>query len=271
MQQSIVTLTTDFGDDSPYASAMKGVLLSVNPAVQIVDLTHRIPPQDIWHAAFFLAEAIPFFPPRALHVVVVDPGVGTSRSILYAETGNHRLLVPDNGVLTLLARQQPITRARLVTEPRFWRANVSHTFHGRDIFAPVAGHLSMGLDPTELGPVADEWAQLRMPAVTTEGNVLRGTVLFVDRFGNLLTDLPTNRLPDHTVLLRGRQTASGAIWERPVRVVRTYGEAASGEMVALISSFGWWEFAVVNGHAADALGYRRGDRIEVVLSAQTHR
>src|SRR5262245_55061983 len=228
MHEPIITLTTDFGADSPYAAAMKGVILSVNPCARIVDLTHAIPPHDIWHAAFYLAEAIPFFPPEIVHVVVVDPGVGTQRPIIYAEVGSHRIVAPDNGVISLLAMKLPVANTRFVTDPRFWRSNVSDTFHGRDILAPVAAHLSLGLDAAQLGPAADAWVRLPMPTAEQTGDTIFGAVLFIDHFGNLLTNLPPDKLPDGKLCLRLRKGKGGAKLERPVRVVRTYGDAPKG-------------------------------------------
>src|SRR5437660_1466434 len=139
MPDPLITLTTDFGTDSPYVAAMKGVLLCINPAARVIDLSHDIPPQDIRHTAFLLAQSVPYFPPGTLHVVVVDPGVGSDRSILFVALGGQRLLVPDNDCWTLLTEShaQPL-RVLRVSEPRFWRPQVSATFHGRDVFAPVA-------------------------------------------------------------------------------------------------------------------------------------
>src|SRR5689334_6880379 len=146
MAQPIITLTTDFGSRSPFVAAVKGVILSINPEARLVDLSHEIPPYDIRHAAFFLADAVPYFPPGTLHVVVVDPGVGGERAILHVTVGEQRLLVPDNGCWILLARGQSPSVIR-VSEPRFWRPVVSSSFHGRDIFAPVAAHLGLGVNP----------------------------------------------------------------------------------------------------------------------------
>src|SRR5262245_52323732 len=172
MADPIITLTTDFGEDSPYVAAMKGVILSINPVARVVDLSHQIPPQSISHAAFFLASAVPFFPAGVSHVVVVDPGVGTDRAILYVELNGHRLLVPDNGCWTLLARNASSPpRVFRITQPRFWREAVSNTFHGRDIFAPVAGHLSLGAKPPDLGAPAENWVSWDMaePRALTNG------------------------------------------------------------------------------------------------------
>src|SRR5438067_9657108 len=164
MPAPLVTLTTDFGEDSPYVAAVKGVILSVNPDARLLDLGHQLPPQDIPHASFFLTAAIPYFPPGTLHVVVVDPGVGTERALLYVEVGGQRLLAPDNGCWTRLIAAGATPRVIRLAEPRYWRQPVSATFHGRDILAPVAGHLSLGLDPGLLGPAVTKWVRWDEPA-----------------------------------------------------------------------------------------------------------
>src|SRR5437763_3550394 len=153
MAGALITLTTDFGPASPYVAAMKGVLLAVNPEARLVDLSHHLPPQDLRYASFFLRSAVPYFPAGTLHVVIVDPGVGTSRDLLCVRTAGQVLLVPDNGCWTELARRLKGTPVVVrLTERRFWREEVSATFHGRDILAPVAGHLGRGVSPDELGP-----------------------------------------------------------------------------------------------------------------------
>jgi S-adenosylmethionine hydrolase len=244
MSEPIITLTTDFGTTSPYVAAMKGVILSLNPAARLVDLSHAIPPQDVRHAAFFLAGAVPYFPPRTVHVVVVDPGVGTERAALCVELGTQRVVAPDNGCWTLAARAthalHPTPVIRL-TQPRYWRPHVSSTFHGRDVFAPVAGHLSLGVPPSDLGePVAD-WVSLDELQPSVVGDEVRGEVVFVDGFGNLITNLP----PDAGAVRIGDVEVS--------RRVRTYGEAPPGTLVALTSSFGLLEVAEVQGNAAGRL------------------
>jgi S-adenosylmethionine hydrolase len=245
MPDPIITLTTDFGTASPYAASMKGVVLGLNPAARLVDLTHQIPPQDVRHAAFFLAAAVPCFPPEAIHVVVVDPGVGGARVLLYVEVGGRRLLAPDNGCWTLLEGAGSAHVIRLA-EPRFWRQPVSATFHGRDILAPVAGHLSLGVDPAQLGPRFDEWVRLTWhePAASPEG--LTGEVVFIDDYGNLITNIPGPAWAARP----GRVT----VGDRPVeRRVRSYVEALPGMAVALVSSFGLLEVAVPFGSAARQL------------------
>jgi S-adenosylmethionine hydrolase len=242
MSDTLITLTTDFGTRSPYVAAMKGVILSTNPAARLLDLSHDIPPQDVRHAAFFLAAALPHFPPETLHVVVVDPGVGTERAILYVELGTQRVLAPDNGCWTLATEALPVRRAMRVTNPAYWRHVVSRTFHGRDVFAPAAGNLSLGLDPHELGPLVFDWERLHMPGVEIGVGEVRGEVVFVDDFGNLITNIPP--------------TTAGMVVIGDVEVsqrVRTYGEAPAGTLVALTSSFETLEIAEVQGNAARRL------------------
>src|SRR5437764_12552643 len=190
-----ITLTTDFGGKSPYVSAMKGVILSLNPHARLIDLSHQIPPQDVRFAAFFLRACVPYFPPEAIHVVVVDPGVGTDRALLYVEVERHRLLAPDNGCWTgligvgqtLLSGKPTVFR---LTERRFWRPTLSSTFHGRDILAPVAAHLSLGEDPRNLGLPFADWVRLETKSPIIGTDRLVGEVIFVDHFGNLITNIP---------------------------------------------------------------------------------
>jgi hypothetical protein len=251
----LITLTTDFGHESPYVAAMKGVILGIQPAARLLDLSHAIPPQDIRHAAYFLAAALPYFPAGLLHVIVVDPGVGTERALLYVEISGHRLLAPDNGCWTWLPGVPD--RVIRLSEPRYWRPVVRPTFHGRDILAPVAAHLSGGLDPAKLGPVVHSWVRLEMPLPRQGPNAWQGEIIFVDHFGNLISNIPADPAwPAPAILTVGKRTL-----RRGFRWVRTYGEAAPGSLVALISSTGTLEIAVVQGNAAKRLGARVGTAI----------
>ena len=259
MPDPLITLTTDFGEESPYVAAMKGVILGVNPAARPLDLTHQVPPQDVRYAAFFLAGAVPYFPAGTLHVVVVDPGVGSERAVLYVEAEGQRLLAPDNGCWTsLLKPGSPAPRVIRLTEPRYWRHPVSATFHGRDIFAPVAAHLSLGVDPADLGPGVTEWVCLPEPPPPRPGvNSLTGEVVFVDHFGNLITNIPAQDLQPPDRLVVGNQSRKAFRW------VRTYAEANPGTLVALISSNGMLEVAVVQGSASRKLKARVGTPVTV--------
>jgi len=261
MTERLITLTTDFGDGSPYVAAMKGVILGINPEARLLDLSHRIPPQDVRHAAFFLREALPYFPREALHVIVVDPGVGTERSLLYVEVGP-RLLVPDNGCWTDLARAVGTAPTVIrLAEPRYWRPEVSATFHGRDILAPVAGHLSRGLDARLLGPPVHDWVSLKAPALTLEPDRLTGEVVFIDDFGNLLTNIPGAGV----LAWRDRSVRIMVAGHEVHRRVRTYSEAEPGTLVALVSSGGMLEVAVSQGSAAELLAVRVSALVEVAL------
>jgi S-adenosylmethionine hydrolase len=250
----LITLTTDFGEDSPYVAAVKGVILSLNPCARLLDLSHAIPPQDLRHAAFFLSGSVPYFPAGTLHVIVIDPGVGSKRVMLYVEISGQRLLVPDNGVWTRLAARPP-ERVIQLREPRYWRPAVSTTFHGRDVLAPVAGHLSLGLDPTVLGPAAAEWVRLPIPVPKHGPNSVSGEIVFVDHFGNLLSNILGEEIPTGA-----RVTIAG----QEVPRVNSYSDAPTGTPIALVSSWGTLEVAVTQGSAAERLKAGVGTPIEVV-------
>jgi hypothetical protein len=259
MPDPIITLTTDFGDDSPYVAAMKGVILGINPQARLLDLSHQIPPQALRHAALFLAGAVPYFPPSVIHVVVVDPGVGTERALLYVEVEGHRLLVPDNGCWTSLLRPgAPAPQVIRLAEPRFWRQPVSATFHGRDVLAPVAAHMSLGVNPQQLGPPVKEWVRPETPLPVESAEGIAGEVVFVDHFGNLITNIPGEWIGASAAVRVGPRAVP--------RLVRTYGEAAPGDLVALVSSAGLLEVAVVQGNAADRLQVGVGAPVTVRTS-----
>ncbi len=250
----IITLTTDFGFGSPYVAAMKGVIFSTDPGATIVDISHAIPLLDITRGAHVLDEATPWFPDDTIHVAVVDPGVGTARPILYARIGSQQYLAPDNGLLgRLMARTQPTIVLRL-TAQEFWLPEVSRKFLGRDIMAPVAVKLSLGLDPRQLGPVAVEIGQ-------PDGKMnIRGEVMSIDSFGNLITNIL------HSELV-GRPTDTRAciacgIYET-FGVYETYGGHAPGMLVALIGSSGRLELAVVGDNAAERTGVSIGTPVVV--------
>jgi S-adenosylmethionine hydrolase len=246
----LVTLTTDFGEDSPYVAAIKGVILGIHPQVQLVDLSHQIPPQNLRHAAFFLANTIPHFPREAIHVIVVDPGVGSERALFYVNMDGHRLLVPDNGCWTPLTRGQsapPVVRR--LEEPRYWRSSVSATFHGRDILAPVAAWLSRGLNPDLLGPTVLQWATLEIADPQHQDGRWKGEIVFVDHFGNLITNIPGEAVlalaeSSRRITIQGEEISG---------LSRTYAEAEPGTMMALLSSCGNVEIAVNQGNAAARL------------------
>jgi S-adenosylmethionine hydrolase len=262
----IITLTTDFGLADPYVAAMKGVILGLNPRATVVDVSHEVRPQRLLQAAFITQASWPSFPSDAIHVVVVDPGVGSGRSAIALVTPRGRLLGPDNGVLSAALPDEarppaaqgvaPVAlpagyRTFAITNRRYLREPVSATFHGRDVFAPAAAHLSLGVAPETLGEPAE--AILAFPPLRARrcpDGALRAQVVHIDRFGNVVTDVVSEDLPEgaFTVELAG-QLVPGP--------VRTYAEATG--LAALVGSSGYLEVALPNGSAAAALGVDIGD------------
>jgi len=255
VSRPIVTLLTDFGGRDGYVGALKGVLLTRCPEAKLVDLAHEIPPGDVAAAAFALAAAAPYFPPGTVHLAVVDPGVGTARRGLALELGAQRFVGPDNGLFSIVladaAAAAPPTamRASSLENAALWRAPVSPVFHGRDVFAPVAAHLAAGGRLEDVGPALAPDALVRLAASepTESDGALRGAVIHVDRFGNLLTNL---RLPADAARAGARVEIDG----HALPVVRTYGDAPSGALVALVGSTGRLEIAVNGASAAQRLG-----------------
>ncbi len=255
----IVTLLSDFGLSDVYASSMKGVILSLAPKARIVDLSHQIPAQQVRIGALALASAAPFFPPGTIHIAVVDPGVGTARKPLALFAKGQAFLGPDNGLLTLAAGGR--APGRHLANPRLFLPKVSATFHGRDVFAPVAAHLLGGVRPDALGPPARASVHLSLPEPRASKGALRGEVIAVDAFGNAITNLDAETLARRSrELARARVEAGGA---RISGISRTYGEHPPGSLVALIGSAGYLEIAEVNGSAARRLSLEEGDPVTV--------
>lgn len=253
---SLITFTTDFGGGW-YVGAMKGAALRVNPRAAVVDLTHAVAGMNVLEGAFALAAGCRAFPDGTVHVAVVDPGVGTARRGLVIETDRFRFVGPDNGVLTLAAPPTSVKRVFSIEDKRFFEADPSPTFHGRDVFAPAAAHLTLGVDPAEMGPPAADLVGLAWPELSAEGGALAGEVLFADPFGNLVTNIPGDR---------ARAVPGAEVWADGRRIgpiERTYGEVPRGEPLALVGSHGFVEIAVHGRSARDRLGLSRGARVEV--------
>jgi hypothetical protein len=252
----LITLTTDFGLADPFVGIMKGVIAGRAPGVTIVDLSHGVPPQDVLAGALVLAHAVPYFPAGTVHVAVVDPGVGGARRALCVETSAALLVGPDNGLLSLAAPAGSVRRIVYLTEERFFLAPRSHTFHGRDVFAPVAAALAAGTDPGALGPVVSDLQRLRVPEPAIEAGRIRGQVIYVDHFGNLVTNLPAGVLPSGRSVVRlGSARLPG--------VSASYDAVPIGEPVAVVNSWGLLEVAVRDGSAKVALGAGVGDEVIV--------
>ncbi|OHB71960.1 MAG: hypothetical protein A2V70_02920 [Planctomycetes bacterium RBG_13_63_9] len=257
---SIITLTTDFGTDSPYVAALKGVILSINPAVTLVDITHDIPAQDVRRGAVVLDDVAERFPDETIHVAVIDPGVGTQRAILYARIGSQQYIAPDNGVLSRLGDRTPPSKLIRLTESKYWLRPVSATFHGRDIMAPVAAHLSLGLEPERLGSPLEKLTSLGWPRVHETPERIEGTVLEIDSFGNLITNITAEMLGNRPT--DDRVCVVCSIYET-WGIYRTYAEQLGGTFIGLIGSSGRLELAVVGDNAATRLGIQVGTPVVV--------
>ncbi len=256
----IITLTTDFGTDSPYVAQMKAVILSICRDVELVDISHAIGPQNIREGAVVLADVTPRFPTGTIHLAVVDPGVGTARRIVYADFGQQRYVAPDNGLLSLVGGSGPPGRFFSVENSKYWLAEPSETFHGRDVMAPVAAHLARGIDPAKLGPALHELVMLDWPKPRKSARGLAGVVLYVDSFGNLITNVRREEVlelaePSAMIVACGGRKIRG--------IVPTYGAAMAGEMIALFDSQGRLEIAKVGASAARALGIEAGEPVNV--------
>ena len=273
----IVTLTSDFGTRDGYAAAMKGVVLTISPGATVVDVSHDVPPQDIAHGAFVIGATWRYFPPATVHVAVVDPGVGTDRRPLLLVTAEGRFVAPDNGLLSyvlmghgvrtesggagdfLKPMEIPVPdgcRAYVLDRDKYWLKPISDTFHGRDVFAPVAAHLSRRVSPEELGTATSTAMCLHIPSPQSDGGVLRGRIINVDRYGNLASNIR----PDRDAYENAGIEVNGR------RVDGLSRHFAGGGLVAVIGSHGYLEVALENGSAAEHLGAKVGSDISVSLA-----
>lgn len=269
---ALVTLITDFGCRDEYVGVMKGVILSIAPDARIVDLSHHIPPQQIVQAAYMLKAAHGYFPDRTIHTVVVDPGVGSQRRILVLDAFNQLFVAPDNGVLTPVLDGPQVDTLIHVTASRYFLPRTSSTFHGRDIFAPIAGHLANGIAPALLGkplvPGSAVRCRMPKPSPTADGG-LRGCVIGMDRFGNLITNIDAETIDRHC---RDAPPAELRIRIGGVEipgVVRTYSSVPPGSLLAVMGSRGYLEISVNGGSAREFLKSAVNDTVRIDLPA-TH-
>jgi len=277
---SVITLTTDFGADDAYVAAMKGVILSTNPEVNIVDITHSVEPQNVYQAAFILGYTYRYFPRKTVHVAVVDPGVGSERRGVILKTPSALFVAPDNGILSYVIDELSSAKGSVaqyspdqdlvtlgkgfevvaITEPRFWRHPTSTTFHGRDIFAPVAATLTLDISPYELGEKITSLHvfPILKPLVDYQSK-LTGTVLYVDHFGNLITNIKKSDLPGKDIPIE--------VAGRLIQGITDY-YAEGEDLMAIIGSSGYLEIALKDGSAADFLNIEIGDEIKVTLEEE---
>jgi len=261
MPRAIITLTTDYGLSDHFAGALKGVILGINPAAEIVDISHQVSPFEISEGGFVVTQAYGCFPKKTVHVVVVDPGVGSLRRPILAEAAGQYFVAPDNGVLSMIfARERHKVRA--ITAEKYFLKPVSQTFHGRDIFAPVAAHLSKGVAPARFGKPIRDYARLEFyKPVRTGKRIWSGSILKVDRFGNLITNFHVAEFP--AVQTRPFEMAIGA--ERVARLASSFAGCPAGELCAIVGSSGYLEIISNQASAAKCLGCGVGAAVELTI------
>jgi S-adenosyl-L-methionine hydrolase (adenosine-forming) len=259
----LIALLSDFGSRDHYAGTMKGVMMGICPELSLVDITHDVTPHDVLEGALQLAAACRYFPVGTIFLAVVDPGVGSSRRGLAADTGDYRFVAPDNGLLTAVFQEMPPKKIVELTERRYARPTVSRTFEGRDRFAPAAAWLAKGIQLTALGRTVPSYHQIDIPRAEVGPTTLRGVILHVDRFGNLVTNIDRRGFEtfvrDHAVAITaGGHTITG--------VVATYADIRPGEVCALFGSTDHLELALNGGSAEAALALTRGAVVEITRS-----
>lgn len=263
MKTPIITLLTDFGTKDYYVASMKGVILKINPQCRIIDLSHQVSPQDIREGAFLLASAFSYFPEQTIHLAVIDPEVGGKRKPILLKTRNYFFVGPDNGLFTLVAEKDGVERVIELTNSKYFLSPLSSTFHGRDLFAPVAAHLSRGVRPQTFGKRVDQWVRLDLKKQEEEGKRLIGEVILTDRFGNLITNIEKERIlgfiKDYSFVIRiGRRRIS--------KISQGYWEGRKGDLLALFGSAGFLEIAIREGNAQKRLKVNRGEPIIIERS-----
>jgi len=261
MGEPIITLLTDFGTKDSYVASIKGVILSINPHCLVVDITHQVSPHDIQEGAFILANAYSYFPKGTIHLSVVDPGVGGARKPILLVTQNYFFIGPDNGLFTLVAQRERVTQVVVLIEQRYFLSKVSKTFHGRDLFAPVAAHLSLGIKPVTFGHEMNTIIKIGFQKPMLKEGKLLGEILHIDTFGNLVSNIDKENLFRFTkgqplVIRAGGKTISG--------LKEGYWEGKKGETIALLGSSGFLEISVREGNAQKMLKLKRGDQIAII-------
>ncbi len=255
----VIAMTTDFGLKDAFVGIMKGVILRINPAAVIVDVTHGIPQGDIDAAAFALDQACAFFPPETIHLVVVDPGVGSDRRILLVKAGDNFFIAPDNGVLKYVFARNADAQVLALSNRYYFLPHTSLTFHGRDIMAPVAAHLSLGVPFVDFGSRIDDFERGEISWPQRSGNKISGEIIYIDHFGNCISNITKRELAGR--LIR-EITVKGFAFEA---LSRSYSEKEKGEPLAIISSHDHLEIAVRDGSAAARLDLQKGEIVEVVF------
>jgi S-adenosylmethionine hydrolase len=261
MLNPLITLTTDFGLTDHFVGTMKGVLYGIAPKARVVDISHEIQSYEVSDGAFVIAQAYKYYPKKTIHVIVVDPGVGSTRRPILAEMAGQYFVAPDNGVLSMIFDREK-AKVRHITAEKYFLKKVSRTFHGRDIFAPVAAHLATGILPARFGQQIDDYLRLTLTKPTRTGKrVWTGVVLKMDHFGNLITNLHIDEFPN----IRTRPFEFNVGLEKLNRLALTYSEGEQGELFVIVGSSGYIEVSANQASAAKKLGCGVGSPVELVL------
>ena len=261
----IITLTTDFGSSDHFVGAMKGVILDILPEARIVDICHSVQAFDVLDGALTISQAYSYFPNRTIHVVIVDPGVGTARRPILASSDKYHFVAPDNGVLSLVYAREQRMHVRHITSEHYFLQPVSNTFHGRDIFAPVAAYLAKEVDSMKFGDEVEDYVRFSAPKPkAVDQNRVRGVVLKVDRFGNLITNITPQDAP---LLFAGEGKAFKIVVGscEITEIHRAYAEGAPGEVMGVLGSMGFLEIAANRGAAAQLTGAGKGTDVTIIL------
>ena len=260
----IITLTTDFGTNDHFVGAMKGVIVDIVPEAQIVDISHAVQPFDVLDGALTIAQAYSYFPNGTIHLVVVDPGVGTARRPILASSDGHHFVAPDNGVLSMVYAKEERMHVRHITSDHYFRMPVSNTFHARDVFAPVAGYLAKQVDSHKFGEEIEDYVRFAAPRPKPTGeNRMRAVVLKVDRFGNLITNITPEDAP---ALFAESAKFKIVVGSREITDIRkTYAEGAPGEVFGILGSMGYLEIAANRAAAAQLTGAGKGAEVSIFL------
>ena len=255
----VITLTTDFGYQDSFVGIMKGVIAGINPQAQVIDLTHGIPAQDILAGALTLRHSIQYFPRGTIHVAVIDPGVGSSRRPILVESAGNYLIGPDNGVLSLALQGGNGNRITHLSNSAYHLQPTSATFHGRDVFAPVAAHLSLGVAPTAFGETLEEMVRIELPVVIREGQRLHGEIIYIDSFGNLFTNIDRHDLTG--IAEDTLEIILGSI--RVIGLATKYSAVAEGDFAAVFNSWDLLEIALNRDNAQKRSGAKIADKVEI--------
>jgi S-adenosylmethionine hydrolase len=265
----VITLTSDYGIRDAFTASLKGVLLKVNPQAQLIDISNEIAPQDVWEAAFTLKSAYNYFPKGTIHLAVVDPGVGSSRRPIIVVTESFYFVGPDNGLFSLIYQEAERLRVHHITSTHYFQPSPGPTFHGRDVFAPVAAWLSKGIPSGNFGEEITDFVKLNVPQPKPSPNGIDGHVVHIDRFGNAITNITFKEM--RALVPEGEGTAAlgVSVAGKEIRgLKRFYAEAAAGEPAAIINSSGALEIFVYKQNARTALSIKRGDVVKLTLPAR---